>query len=420
MDLVFEEEEISIGLGPLLQSQIVCTAASSRRPFCVGHFAENRSSKGSRGRSASSALVIPFGIPEEKDALLVFSHAGKDMFTERDLHYVKGILRRYELYLEHLAQLSRPEEGRPGQRSSGLLPLSPYYLYNLLCTFIRAACRILPIDALVLTLWSDVVPKHELLQVVGWRGEELEKSKPFEKAEALLKRLGSSFRIDDVTLFYRKFRLRLEVEDTIPRLPVSVTAPLFLSGKPVGTITVKTRSLEARPGIEKALRELVELLLWEMRISRKREELRRRARGDEPSLVSPMAFQDDLTDSFKRAKRFGEAISAIIFSPLDPHRVPEATEESLSRLYLLMRKSVRAIDIACLMEPHGFAVLLPKATHREASKIAERLMKLADEVLKHERYLGRNIFLKYQVVNFPEVAKDEVELWEAIAGAAPF
>jgi hypothetical protein len=417
-DLIYEEKQPTSGLGPLLESKLLSLTAGSQCSFCAGHFAMGRCGQAGGSQDASSVLLFPFAFPGEKNAVLAFTHPGEDVYRDRDLHYVRGILRRHSLYLDHVRQIPSPEEVGTREGGSSVLPLSPYYLYNMLSAFLRASLRILPIDALVLTIWAEIVPKGEFLQVVGWKSDQPMSTKPTERAETLMKRLGTSFKLDEFTFFYKKCRLRFEVEDAIPRLPASVTVPLHLLGKPVGTITLKSRCLEAKEKMARAIPDLSTLLLWEMRISRKRHELRRSARGDDLSLVSSMALQDDLATYYKSAKRFGEALSAIVFSPLDPHRVPEATLESLSRLFLLMRKSVRAVDTASRMEPLGLTVLLPKATHREASKVAERLMKLADEVLKHERYLGRNIFLKYRVVSFPEVAKDEVELWEAIAGTA--
>jgi hypothetical protein len=369
--------------------------------------------------AAFSVLLCPFSSPGEGDLALLFSHPGTDIYRDRDVDFVRSVLRRESVLRDHLGQSAALPSSVSGSAGGlSVLSLTPYYVHNMLSTFLRAAGRALHIDALVLTAWSEIVPKGELLQVVGWRNGENSPAKPSDRAEALIKRMGSSFRLGEFTIFYKKFRRRAEMEEIIPRLPVSVTAPLQLHGRSVGSITLKTRVPEGKEALRRRLPDLTPLIVWEMQIARRRGDLGRRMRGDEQSIVSAMSFQDELTTSFNSAKRFGEALSAIVFSPLKPQCLPEPTRQSLSRLFLLMRKSVRAVDTASLMEPHGFTVLLPKATQKEAARVAERLMKLADEVLKHERYLGVNVFLKYKVVSFPEIAKDEVELWEAIAASA--
>ncbi len=418
---ISELEGISPDLKVLADSPILNYAALNRLAICPGHYLMSVTGKG-RGRETwipSSLLILPWPHPEEKSDILSFCRFSQDAYKDEDLHFIRNLLGHFEY---SSGRMIRPGD-LPITPGTGVvledLESNPYYLTNLLLNFVKAARRILPVESIILTLWSDIVPKGDFLQVAGYSEDTLRTSNWFERQKYLARHLGSSFRIDDFHFYFKKYKFRMEIDDILPTMSVSVSSPLRINGSVVGSITLKTQDDMAREQMKKALPDLVELLLWEMRRERTRTGITCRIRGGGTSLIKPRAFQDELIKHYRSARRYGDALSAIIFRPNNPYCSSGTCDESFSRLFLLMRKSIRAIDFACTMGLNGLLILLPRAGHRDALKVAERLMLLAEEVVKYDRFLSKKTAFEYRVVCFPESAKNEMELWEAISDAVP-
>ncbi len=400
-------------------------AATHHRALCAGHY-PLRVKDGKGGRESSlpvSLLLIPTERRESTAGgeryILCFIRTREDAYRHEDLHFLRNMIRRYRLFLEHVApSASRFSPEAAGEPEAPSIE-TPHILTNLLASFLSASRRVLPVDALVLTLWSDVIKQGEFMQVLGCSEEELSRSAWIDRREVLERNLGSPLRVKNFVFFYKKCKVRLELEEFIPRLASSVSARLTRGDETVGTISLKSTDEGVGDLMAGALPDLVPLMLWELRVAGTRHAWKRRAEGSELSIVNTRAFQDDLIRNFRFASRYGEPLSALIFTPPSPFRYSDAGEESFARLFTLMRKSIRAVDSACYFGANGFSMLLPKATYRDSLKVADRLMNLADQVLKHDRYLGNRLDLSYRVVSYPESAGSDVDLWEAIVDTVP-
>jgi hypothetical protein len=413
-----EHEYFSPDLKVLAKSPMLPFVAGKKIAICPGHCRlKSRDENGNDEWIPSSVMLLPWNSSEERTSIFCFCRFGEDAYGNEDLYFGRSLLNRYQSLL---LRDPRPLLLRGTSDSPRVdLEANPFYLSNLVSSFLLASCRVLPIDAIILTLWSDVVPKGNFLQLAGYSSRILSGSEWFRKNRYLSRFLGDSFRVHDFHFYFRKFRFRMEIEEVLPRMPVAVSERLTLGDRVVGTVTLKTGKGEDREEMKKSLPDLVPLLLWEMKNARRVTGIRKHTRGSSASIIKTEAFQDDLIHHYRSARRFGDPLSAIVFTPSHPSAFSGTSEESFSRLYLLMRKSVRAIDSACFLGLNGFLILLPRAGYRDALNVAERLMKLACEVMKHDRLLGKKTSLEYRVVSFPESAKNEGELWESLHETIP-
>jgi len=420
-----EKSGVTIDLSQLTGSASLAYVTEHQLATCSGHILLRILQENRKGKfwTPCSVMNLPHRNKsgDHVEAIFCFIRFAEDAYRDEDLYFARSMYRRYQLFLDYYREpdphFITAGEGNHGVRTD--LKSNPYYLTNLLSAFVQAGTRTIPLEGIDLTLWSDVVPKGEFLQIFGYSNELLGRSGASQKSKMLERHLGSAFKVKNFSFFYRSIRLRADVEEVIPRPTASVSSRLELGNRILGSVTLRTNEPEARDSVKKGLADLTHLILWEMQIARRRIAAASRVRGSNVNIVKPKAFQDDLIEHFRSARRYGDALSAVVFRPSNPFRLSGPREESFSRLFLLMRKSIRSVDSACFFGLNGFLILLPRATYREALKVTDRLLGLADEVIKHDRSLDKKTALECQVVSFPESAKSEIELWERISDAVP-
>lgn len=419
MKSISEGDADRIDIKALACSSLAFYAIEHHIALCTGHIIIETLETGGdlHVRAPSSAIIIPFSMSDATSDLYCFYRFEEDAYCDRDLYFVRTMLKRFQTYLKHCHTFHYGIERGASADIQEDLGFIPYYLTNLLSAFLQASCRVLPLKALILTLWTDVVSKGEFLHVTGCSKDILDDSACLEKSQVMVRHLGTTFRVQDFHFFYRRVRFRTDIDTMIPRLPLSVSGPIRIAGKVVGTVTLKTMEISDRETMKLTLSKLIPLITWEMQIAKKRAGVARCVKGGDASIINSRTLQEELTNHYRFARRYGESLSAVIFRPRNPYRYTRPSEESFSRLFLLMRKSIRSVDSACLYGLNGFLILLPRARHCDAMKVAQRLIKLADEVIKHDEFLDRRTTLEYRVVSFPELAKNEVEFWEAISEA---
>jgi len=420
-----ENESVMLDLSCLADSALLSYVLEQQTATCSGHILLRSTEKNKKGKSWTPVSVIC--LPSKSvdgdrvKAVFCFIQIKEDAYRDEDLYFARSMFARYKLYLDYHQEIGSyhfTEEDQPGSHHADLKS-NPYYLTNLLSTFVQAGTRSLPIEGIDLTLWSDVVPKGQFFQIFGYPDEFLVKYRGYENNKTLERHLGSAFKVKNFIFFCRSIKIRMDIEEVIPRPAASVSSQLRLGDRIVGSVTLRTNDPKNRDRIKAGLSDLSHLILWEMQIARRRAATSTRARGSNTSTIKPKAFQDDLIGHFRSARRYGDSLSAVVFRPSYPFRLSGPGEESFSRLFLLMRKSVRSVDSACFFGLNGFLILLPRATYREALKVTDRLMGLAEEVIKHDRFLDKKSALEYKVVSFPESAKSEIELWERLSDAVP-
>lgn len=168
---------------------------------------------------------------------------------------------------------------------------------------------------------------------------------------------------------------------TLCELRCFAVAPLMVHGELTGMLLVDA-SKNQRVFSEHGLKMLdmfadqAALALYNGMLHRKVAE--RALRDSLTGLYNHGYFESRLDDEIQRAKRYGEALSLLMFdidhfkkfNDNHGHQTGDAVLVALSRL---VRETVRATDVAFRYGGEEFTVLLPRTTVQDAAILAERL-----------------------------------------------
>ncbi|MBD3346256.1 MAG: diguanylate cyclase [Chitinivibrionales bacterium] len=93
-------------------------------------------------------------------------------------------------------------------------------------------------------------------------------------------------------------------------------------------------------------------------------------------ISSPGFYLEKLKEELRRARRYRHALSAILLNIDNFNEViPDASNNALSSLVKIIKKTIRTVDILARYSEEKFVVILPNTNKREAQELADRLCK---------------------------------------------
>ncbi len=203
-----------------------------------------------------------------------------------------------------------------------------------------------------------------------------------------------------------------DLAELTPRRLLSV--PLIVQGKAVGVINLADRSDNQPFNIDD--QEVLLAIANQVAMSIDNAKLHELAITDGlTQLFIHRFFQLKLEDEMKRAKRYGEPLSLLLFD-IDHFKMFNDTwghqtgDQVLRETARLLRNAVRASDVPCRYGGEEFTVILPHTTAEQALVFAERFR---EKVSENQIPVGNDhvtVTISIGIAEFPRMAADKATL----------
>jgi diguanylate cyclase (GGDEF)-like protein len=130
-------------------------------------------------------------------------------------------------------------------------------------------------------------------------------------------------------------------------------------------------------------------------------------------------FRQKLDEEFKRAKRYGQALSLIMmdidwFKRCNDTYGHRFGNQVLRELVRISSKHVRDVDVLCRYGGEEFVVILPQTNKEDARQIAERIRVAVGQQLIELDKIKSRVTVSIGVATFPEDAEEPDQLIEKV------